>query len=180
MEPKKAPKENQLAKECIFTALLMLMEKKDFKDITISEIAKKAGVSRMTYYRTYSSKEDILVQYFEDKVRLMVTMIQNPSEMTGYQFCCHFFTFFKEHSHIIDSLYKADLLKMVINKFTGILESVFVHLKQFPAMEKNYRYQIALKAGALLSMLLCWIESGQKESPEELARMAAPLLDATA
>lgn len=178
MDTKKEKKENQLTKECIFTALLMLMEKKEFKDITISEIAKKAGVSRMTYYRTYSSKEDILIQYFEDKVRMMVKMVQNPSEITGYQFCCHFFTFFKEHAYIITSLYKADLLRMVIDKFTSILESVFTHLKNVPALDRHYRYQIALKAGGLFSMLLCWIESGQKESPEELARMAAPLLDA--
>ncbi|HIS07210.1 MAG TPA: TetR/AcrR family transcriptional regulator, partial [Candidatus Choladocola avistercoris] len=52
-----------MTKECLYTALLLLMEKKPYEDITITEIAKKAGVSRMSYYRLYKSKDDILEQY---------------------------------------------------------------------------------------------------------------------
>ena len=79
---KKSRSDKQLVKECIFTALTLLMEKKDFKDITISEIAEKAGVSRMTYYRTYSSKEDILLQHFEEKFRKMI-QIQKSADISS-------------------------------------------------------------------------------------------------
>ena len=56
--------DHTLVKECIFTALILLMEQQDYDKITITDITKKAGVSRMTYYRLYSSKEDILLQQF--------------------------------------------------------------------------------------------------------------------
>ncbi len=175
---KKSRSDKQLVKECIFTALTLLMEKKDFKDITISEIAEKAGVSRMTYYRTYSSKEDILLQHFEEKFRKMIQILQRHPEISGYQFGCHFFSFFKEHASIIKALYKADLLKLMIQKFMEIIESLYSHFLKSPGFDRSIYYQIALKAGGLFSMLICWIETGQKESPEELARMAAPLLEA--
>lgn len=32
-----------MTKECLYTALLLLMEKKPYEDITITEIAKKSG-----------------------------------------------------------------------------------------------------------------------------------------
>ncbi len=51
---------NKLTKESIETALLFLMEKKDFNKISISELVKKAGVSRNAFYRNYKSKEEIL------------------------------------------------------------------------------------------------------------------------
>jgi len=51
---------NAITKEAIEQALISLIKEKDFKDITITEITKKAGVSRTAYYRNYNSKEDIL------------------------------------------------------------------------------------------------------------------------
>lgn len=57
---------NQLARECIVTALLQLLKEKPLSALSISEITSRAGVSRMTYYRNYKSKEDIFVQALSD------------------------------------------------------------------------------------------------------------------
>ena len=50
-----------VTKEALFTALMLLMEQKDYEKITITDITKKAGVSRMSFYRVYNAKEDILL-----------------------------------------------------------------------------------------------------------------------
>ena len=86
--------ENNL-KDCIFTALILLMEQKDYHQITITDIAKKAGVSRMTYYRTYSSKEDILIQYFNKVTQELSMEIRGFPDITPYQLILHFFAFFR-------------------------------------------------------------------------------------
>jgi AcrR family transcriptional regulator len=41
-------------------ALLQLLETENFQEITIQEITDRARVSRRTFYRNYSSKEEIL------------------------------------------------------------------------------------------------------------------------
>lgn len=56
---------NQLTRESIETALLFLLEKKDMAQISISELVKKAGVSRNAFYRNYKSKEEILELAYE-------------------------------------------------------------------------------------------------------------------
>ena len=53
------------SKHYIIDALFKLMEDSDFKDITVSDIAKKAGVGRATFYRYFSSKEDVIRFFFE-------------------------------------------------------------------------------------------------------------------
>ena len=45
------------------TALLVLMKQKPFEKITADEIAAEAGVGRVTYFRNFSSKEDLLSSY---------------------------------------------------------------------------------------------------------------------
>lgn len=57
---------HELVVDSLYKALIQLMNKKPYKEITISEIVKRAGVSRMAYYRNYNSKNDILLNRFSD------------------------------------------------------------------------------------------------------------------
>ncbi len=56
---------NDAVHEGIESALLLLMREKPFDDISITEIIKRAKVSRISYYRNYNSKEDILENFLE-------------------------------------------------------------------------------------------------------------------
>ena len=47
---------NLLTREAIETALLQLLEKKDLTKISISELVKRAGVSRAAFYRNMVPK----------------------------------------------------------------------------------------------------------------------------
>ena len=62
MSDKKISTTNIFAKECIVSALLQLTDIKPLSSVTISELCKKAGVSRMTFYRNYASVEDIFIR----------------------------------------------------------------------------------------------------------------------
>ena len=42
------------------------MHEKSFSDITISEIIRKARVARVSFYRNYDSKEDVLLTLIDD------------------------------------------------------------------------------------------------------------------
>ena len=57
---------NLIAKECIVSALLQLIKEKPLSAITISELTARAGVSRMTFYRNYHSKEEIFSLHLQE------------------------------------------------------------------------------------------------------------------
>ena len=56
---------NLRVKSHIVHALMDLMKEKSYEEISISEITVRAGVSRVSYYRNYGSKEDILTETLE-------------------------------------------------------------------------------------------------------------------
>ena len=58
---------NQLTRECLQLALMHLMGEHPYEKITVSEIVRRAGVSRTAFYRNYTDKEDI---YFARKLAL--------------------------------------------------------------------------------------------------------------
>ena len=91
-------KDNSFIKECILQALLQLMDEKDFKDISITEITKKAGVSRMAYYRNYYYKEDIFNNYMTElleKYQNVRNEIVAAHPNDKYQMMFHVFEYFK-------------------------------------------------------------------------------------
>ena len=61
-QPARENRQVERSKEWILEALLRLMEKKSFPQITITEICKLAGVGRQTFYRRFASKEEIIKQ----------------------------------------------------------------------------------------------------------------------
>ena len=58
--------DHELIQGYIEEALFKLMEKKDFEKISVGEIAEVAGVHRATFYRHFTSKEDVVVQYLSN------------------------------------------------------------------------------------------------------------------
>ena len=68
---------NLLTREAIETALLQLLEKKELTKISISELVKRAGVSRAAFYRNYDSKEEILESVFKRSVHNIMEQLSH-------------------------------------------------------------------------------------------------------
>ena len=56
-------KRNLFTRQCIGQAITELLKSGDFEHITVSDIVKKAGVSRMTFYKYYHTKNDVIKDY---------------------------------------------------------------------------------------------------------------------
>ncbi len=78
---------NQLTKESIETALLFLLEKKELKQISVSELVRKAGVSRNAFYRNYKSKEEILDVLRNKNIEVLITLGAGDIENYVPQIC---------------------------------------------------------------------------------------------
>ena len=78
---------NKLARERIVAALTELMSEKEYASITITEITQRAKVSRMTYYRNYSSKEDILRKFMSDVgERIHAKIVEHDLHRDAYRY----------------------------------------------------------------------------------------------
>ncbi|MGN0152105.1 MAG: TetR/AcrR family transcriptional regulator [Wujia sp.] len=107
MENKRISTTNILAKECIVSALLKLIYQKPLSAITISELCSVAGVSRMTFYRNYTSTEDIFKKHLDEIFRKYSDdhigdkkdgHFYNRSNMV------HYFSYLKSNREFMDAL----------------------------------------------------------------------------
>ena len=162
---------NKLAKECIVTALIELMKIRDFHDITITDLTKKAGVSRMAYYRNYTSKEDILNKFVDD-VGDTIHEKLHAMENAGVQ--DYYLALLEELSSYNDlaiTAYRAGLGELILTQLSKQMALTFA--PEGNACAKRYRH--LHMAGAFYNVFIEWLKNGQQESCLEIARLCAAL-----
>lgn len=158
-----------MTKECIFTALLLLMEQRPYEEITITDIARKAGVSRMSYYRLYKSKDDILIQYSDQVFSGVMEQMKNEKEMDKYSFSVLIFRFGMKEHRFLEAVFNAKMYEQVLDRLVQygfyLAESVF----GMDMKDVKTDYWVHRMAGGFCLVLYRWIQRGMKETPEEMA-----------
>ena len=71
---------HRLAVDCIYEALVLLMQNKPYREITITDITKRAGVSRMAFYRNYGTKDEILLKRMRDYMLSHEERMRSPAD----------------------------------------------------------------------------------------------------
>lgn len=157
---------NDFLKECMADALLILLKKKKLEDITIQEITTLANVGRVTYYRNFTSKEDILNFKLDKLMTEWVDKEMRVKNPTPYQMALKFFQFFSLNRELVQTLIQSELsmllLKQLIDKLT-----IYGTPKQIG------RYEQLFLSFGLCGILLTWMDTGMKETPEEMGEIVA-------
>lgn len=159
---------NQYIRLCIAKSLLKLMEEKSFEKITITEIVNNANVSRMTFYKYYKSKQEVLSDYMYEIVNDYMEETKARSDIgkfRDYKHICHCFEFFKQYSPFILTLIHGNMQAIIINALNDYMDTYVLSTSEYT------RYELYYYAGGLCNIYMKWIESGLKETPEEIARM---------
>lgn len=153
---------------CLFDALMKLMQEKKFDKISVGELCEAAGVSRMTYYRSYNNKEDILLQHLDECFAVYLTDLPVRD---FYGVALSFFQFWQgqERAFLI-AVVRSGLSAQLMDKFYGYLDQI---IPQMVPSEEVQPFVKSFLAGGLYKMLMDWMKAGTQTSPEEMAAFLA-------
>ncbi len=156
-------KEKQIEEsyELIMGAFLKLLKEKPFDDITLTEIAHNAGVARMTLYRHFKTKEQILIYRAEMQTELFKLKLQEES-LALEELINHFFIFYKELplSHLIhsdkqiNSIFQPYILEIRLSFYTRLKLLNYTNFDD---------YAFTFLLGGFNALLHNWCDNGCKE-----------------
>lgn len=158
---------NELSKECIYSALLQLMEQMPYSEITVTDIAKRAGVSRMTYYRNYSSKDDILLQCVDEMLCALEKNIA-PSCIQWEEIWSSFFRSFRQ-SRLIAAVIKAGLKDDLFQCFSTHIHRTFQDKFLWDMTDYHNVLLVDYQIGALFGLLRSLLKNEYNVSDEQVA-----------
>lgn len=162
---------NQITKESIEQALLQLMAKKEYGKISITDITKRAGVSRTAYYRNYSSKDDILSHYIQNIGRRMSAALKKYDAITETKKC--WLTLLDEIDHY------AQQFKVLLE--AGFGEKILLEFQKsmnagISPQQVNLYYSNIYWAGAITSIIFAWVKNDMQVPKEKIAALGNSLM----
>lgn len=164
---------NKKVKNSISKALFKLMREKDISKISVTELVKEAKVARMSYYRNYSCIRDVIETYLSDMMdEFKATAPYEVDDIFSRANVLHSYRFFYKHRDTLELLLKCG--------YSGCWEDIVCmyneeHGGSMP-MSSIERYHLYFAYGSFCASYKKWMNSGFKESPEEMAECLSAFL----
>lgn len=162
-------KTTEFLKECIADALIKLLETKTIEKITVPEIVETACVGRTTYFRNFTTKNEVITFKL---VRLWERWAEehNLEERKRYTVnnALTFFNFNYSIRELLSLIYAKNLQSTVYDAFYTIM------VAQYGANAIEC-YKSRFYSYGLFGLLDEWIKRGFYESPEEMAKIIKEL-----
>lgn len=165
------------SKQKMVQALLNLMHQYHYKEITITQITQEAQLSRKTFYRLFSDKDEILALSFEGLFQECFTQIKTLKLQHYWDVVQVFFDFWEERKDLLSLLKKNDLLQRVFEQSYQYSIQIFEFIRSKEVVDSlslPLPYMLAYSVGGMHSMLLKWIEKDMDiPSAELIAKLKA-------
>jgi len=162
----------QDSQEYLITALLQLLKDKRLNEITVTQVVKRAGVSRMAFYRNFETLDDILIAYFKPKIddefNLVINRVPQDEKIKALG---QFFTDLSDNMKLATE-----------RKFEYIIQDIFNdNMKRFYDNNMNWdnfsnvqkKYWIQFMSAGVYSIWREWLVSGQTESLDDIHTLIA-------
>ena len=153
----------------ITNSLFELMKVKPYNDRSITEITNKAKVNRVSFYRNFTSKEDIINKWITSTTQNFLSKSDiNYQKDSTLDYFTKLFTHLEKYKTEAMLIYKANLFNLLKNEFNNNL--INLHKKEY----SNYKSYFL--AGGIFNVYCFWLINGCKETPHQVAEKLVDLM----
>ncbi len=153
-------------------ALRELLTEKPLSEITVTDIQKRSGTGRSTFYRLFDNTDDVLLYLVEGE---FLDMVNDYREMDWTDFTEHLIRSIMSESRVILNVTSSGKMHVISRALRNDLTQV-AEADSYK-FDNLSRYMIAVFIGGCISLVTIWDETGREESVDELARMMRKAFD---
>ena len=179
MEEKKVDRRVRKTKRQLRLALTKLLQEKPIKDITVREIADMVDINRGTFYLHYKDVYDMLEQVeaemFEEFNQILNAQPSIVNAENPYPILNDIFHFFINYSDMAIALLGPNGDHAFVNRLKAIVkDKCFQEITAAyeGAHSERFEYFYEFIVYGCIGLFQRWLETGMKEPPEEMARLA--------
>ena len=172
----------QKTRAAIFTAFSALLAEKSYSRITVQEIIDTADIGRTTFYTHFGTKDDLLKALCEELFGHIISSAMDCTHTHGLyadtnapeSVFCHLLQHLQENENHILELLSCESSELFLRYFkdslNGLIQNQFVDQNRKSNADIPQDFLINHISGSFVEMVLWWIKSRMKQTPEELDR----------
>lgn len=154
----------EFLKECMADALLQLLREKPLEEITITEITELANVGRVTFYRHFAKKEELIIFKLTTLCDQFFQNFPETKKTNHHYFAQQLFSFIYSIREMLTILYRADLMEI-------ILFPLYKAARQENMNNHTKLFHNSFLIFGIMGIIVEWIQDGFLETPEELLQI---------
>lgn len=150
------------SKQKIANALLVALKQYNYKEITITQLAGEANLSRKTFYRLFTDKEDVLHYLFNNLYIECFEQIKSQNTKRYWDIVQCYFDFWEERKSLLLLFKQSNLLSVLFDGAYKYSFGIFEYIRSKNVTEHlapQLPYLLAYSVGGMHSMLLKWAEN---------------------
>ncbi|UQS87460.1 TetR/AcrR family transcriptional regulator [Nicoliella spurrieriana] len=159
-------------KRKIVAGMIKLMDTMAYRDITVKEICQETGVSRMTYYRNFHDKKELLTYHFDGLFTDFIQQVSSSHSRTFFDIATIFFNLIKADQHFMELLIQNDLTIVLRERLRYYIGGL-VDQRVLRVRERSSKLLISMISGGLTELLITWTQDGMQEPVESLVIFAS-------
>lgn len=165
----KHKEEHEIVCQSTVEALFTLMDQKPFSEITITELINKAGIARTTYYRNYTSKEDVLSNYLDG----IFHDFNNEFPVKVFHDRCkdehilHIMEYILRYEKQLKILHKSGLSSIYLERINNFL----IECCCSKVLSEKEIFEIYAFAGAQFNVIFNWLISNSQLSKYDIVSL---------
>lgn len=153
---------NTYVKKQITAALLNLLKEKSLSEISVSELTSRAEIGRVSFYRNYQNKEDILKEESDRLIKEWGRLYESNPESAPETLFPSLFDFYRDHRDFYTTLYHSGMSSIMMETILGTIQ-ITSEMNNLEAYLKSFW------SYGIYGWLIEWIKRGMQESGEELS-----------
>lgn len=166
------------SKNALKDALILLMEEKEFKSITITEIVQLANLNRGTFYKHYPTQEELLNELIEDVLSDLASSYRDPYitipdfdvgkiSASSIKIFDHVERYSRFYTIIINSNVLPGFQNRICQVLKELVQSDLTNQLPNPAIDRSLLS--SYNAYALFGLIIEWVNEGFTFSPNQMA-----------
>lgn len=160
--------ESYSVKREIINAVIKLMTKKSYMDITVTDIISTAQVARASFYRNFSSINDVIDAIVDDLseefLEDIYPALNCSDERKWREFLFKHFYRFTIKQHRMD-----DFMPQNVSVLFSRMDSKMQQKNaELPSETMRDKYMAIGKMGLINNITKKWMDNGMQETPEEM------------
>lgn len=172
----KNDKRTELTSGLISNALNELILNNNCPNLTVTQLVKKAGVGRATFYRSFDSLEDVLRYQIDSVMKELFHTIHNKLSHLEFFYEYDLYTMFFHFWNENDAILKVLLMSNKKSLFSASFNSLYNNNLKFiqpllDIQDSHWSYFVILRSAVFTDGLFEWIQRGKKESSEEISKI---------
>lgn len=159
------------SREYIIEAFFILLKTKKIEKISILEVCAKAGVSRVTFYKYFKTKVDIIKEFFRINDLNLNDFIESNKPKSNFKelFAEKYLETIKNNYDKLESLVNNDLEYLLLEQITSSV------LGMTDSSEENVTYAYVF-AGGLFNISIKWIKEECKTPTNMIVKVLVQAL----